>query len=484
MFDDIVLPLYLSLGLVFLGASLAARPNADAFLPTTERIWGFGYWGGVLAALSCVAIAVVPLAGRAMLPVSTLFLVGSLASLALWVQSWFSPLQPRQIWRLSALVLALGGLNFASQAVQLDLGPRLLFQALLGAGLVLWSVWGVMRLPMQERTWQSHMVGISLLGLWVAVVAWSWVVYVNATWGGAIFLGRNVSEPWVGFVLRLWVFGFLLLAYISANGYALERMVRANLQTKRDRERAERLNEQLEELLRQKQELLQTVSFAARAQNFPAIMSSLSHEVNQPLGALMLNADYLLDEDAQLSAKDRRDVLEQVVKSIESAHQVIQDFRRFFGSGQSLAAVLALDVLLNDVLRALNSDFSRARVALERGAVAAVSVQGDSVQLESALTGVIQFMLGRSFAGDARRFFVESAVESGFVHVRVLANEPLLEAKEYEAALVRLPTEQDSRFSRGLWLARAIVEHHGGAMNVYADELWSGVCLQLPVKEA
>ena len=472
MFDDVVMPVYLSLAMVFVGVSLSARTrNLD-------------FWGSALAALTCAAFAMVPWLGRVMMHVATLFLVGSLAALAMRVKSWSSPLTRAQVVRLSAAVLLFGGLNFLSQFLRTDLGPRLLFQGALATGLVGWSVWGLWRLPATERTPQGNAVLVSVLGLWGVVVLWSWVVYVNASWGGAIFLGRNVSEPWVGFVLRFFVIGFLLLAYVSANGYALERMARANVQIQHDRERVDRLNVQLEELLRQKQELLQTVSFAARAQNFPAIMSSLSHEVNQPLGALMLNADFLLDEDAQLSAKDRRDVLEQVVKSIESAHQVIQDFRRFFGSGQSLPAVFALDVLLNDVLRALNSDFSRARVALERGAVAAVSVQGDSVQLESALTGVIQFMLGRSFAGDARRFFVESAVESGFVHVRVLANEPLLDAKEYEAALVRLPTEQDSRFSRGLWLARAIVEHHGGAMNVYADELWSGVCLQLPVKEA
>lgn len=36
-------------------------------------------------------------------------------------------------------------------------------------------------------------------------------------------------------------------------------------------------------------------------------------------------------------------------------------------------------------------------------------------------------------------------------------------------------------FDRHLWLARAIVENHSGAMNVFVDELWSGVCVQLPV---
>ena len=471
MFDDVVMPVYLSLAMVFVGVSLSARTrNLD-------------FWGSTLAALACAAFAMVPWLGRVMLPVATLFLVCSLAALAMRVQSWSLPLTRAQVVRLSAVVVLFGGLNFLFQFLRTDLGPRLLFQAALATGLVGWSVLGLWRLPATERTPQGNAVLVSVLGLWGVVVLWSWVVYVNASWGGAMFLGRNLSEPWVGFVLRFFVIGFLLLAYVSANGYALERMARANVQIQHDRERVDRLNVQLEELLRQKQELLQTVSFAARAQNFPAILSSLSHEVNQPLGAMMLNAEYLLDEDAPTSAQERRLVLEQLIKSIESAHQVIQDFRRFFGSGPSLPAVFALDRLLNDVLRALNSDFSRARVGLERGTVAAVSVQGDPVQLESALTGVIQFMLGRSFAGDARRFFVESAVESGFVHVRVLANGPFLQAAEYEAALVRSPTQQDSRFSRGLWLARAIVEHHGGAMNVYADELWSGVCLQLPVKE-
>ena len=484
MTDDVVMPLYLSLALVFLGVSVASKPSWNDSLPESDRNSGLGLWGGVLASLSCVSFALVPVLGKVMLPVATLFFVCSLAALAMRVQSWLHPLRAVQIWRWSAWVLVLGALNFLLIILKISLGWRVTYQALLVTFFLLWVFLGLWQLAPQERTRQATLVLLSVGALWALVVFWSWVVYANTAWGGVMVLGRNVSEPWFGFVARLFVVGALLMAYVSANGYALDRMVRSKLQTSNEKARAEHLNEELQELLYQKQEMLQAMSFAARSQNLPAIMSSLTHEINQPLGAMRLNADYLLEDAAHMSEKDRQDVLQQMVLCSQSAHQVMQDFRRFFDAAQVQPTLFALDVLVTDVLRAMSSDFGRAGVGVDRGALAPVWVRGDPVQLESAVTGVAHFLLGRLPAGQVQRFFVELVVDSGFAHLRLLTDGPTLSRQAYEHAMVRDMADGTGSFSRGLWLARAIVEHHSGAMNVFADELWSGVSLQLPVQES
>lgn len=76
---------------------------------------------------------------------------------------------------------------------------------------------------------------------------------------------------------------------------------------------------------------------------------------------------------------------------------------------------------------------------------------------------------------------MELVVDAGFIHLRLLTDGPQLRREDYERALLRVSADVQSGFDRHLWLARAIVENHSGAMNVFVDELWSGVCVQLPV---
>lgn len=481
MTDNMVTPLFLSLAVIFLGTALASKPRRDAFIDVHEPLTNLAMLGGVLGALASVAIALVPVFGRVMLPVGTLFLVGSLAVLSIKVWSWVQAVSRAQVWRWFALAMALGLLNFVLPLLLADIALRLSYQVLLATLLLGSAMVGLWRMPVAERSRQSALLMACVVVMWLLIVAWSWAVYVNASWGGVMVLGRNVSEPWVGFLLRLFVFGCLLVAYVSANGCALDRMVRLTLKTYNEKQDTQRLNTQLQQLLNEKQAMLQTISFAARHQNFPAIMSSLNHEISQPLGALRLNAEYLQDDDPTLSAQERHAVLEQLVVSSQQVHQVVQDFRRFFNAAQGQATVFALDVLLTDVLRALSSEFGRLGVGQQRGVLTPAWVRGDAVQLESAISGLVHFLLARLPVDASPRFFVELVVDAGFAHLRLLTNGPQLQREEYERALSRVSADAQSGFNRHVWLARAIVENHSGAMNVYADELWSGVCVQLPV---
>ena len=113
---------------------------------------------------------------------------------------------------------------------------------------------------------------------------------------------------------------------------------------------------------------------------------------------------------------------------------------------------------------------------------AAVSVQGDPVQLEAALAGSLLYMLQRD--RHTRRQMEISTVQIGrFVHLRMLDNGQPIANAQFELALDRMGQDSAQHFSQSLWLSRAIIEHHGGAMNVHTEEGRTGISLQLPVLE-
>ncbi len=471
--NDIVPPVYAALACVFGGLMLGNLAQHQSRM---------GAVGAGLAALACLCVAALPFVGRPGLVFGTALVLCSLAALGLRVRSWRQPLQRRQITLTFGVVVLASLLNMllvlGGAAVQL----RVSYQGLLSNGMVLYVLYGLWQLQSPRRSVQLRMMWVALPVMMTLFSFWTWVVYEQLLHGGVVMFRTNLNEPWLAFVLRLFVVGALILAHVGAQGYELEREVELQERTSSEKLQAESLNQQLQQLLNEKNEMLQALSFAARSQNLPAIMSSLAHEINQPLGAIRLNADYLLSEDARLIPLERTQLLQQLVAGSMTATQVVRDFRRFLEANLTPHVPVDLSLLVTDMVRGYQAEFGRQQVQVSLQDAPAVSVQGDPVQLEAALVGSLLYMLQRD--RHSRRQMKISTVQIGrFVHLRMLDNGQPITNAQFELALDRMGQDSAQHFSQSLWLSRAIIEHHGGAMNVHAEEGRTGISLQLPVLE-
>jgi signal transduction histidine kinase len=112
-----------------------------------------------------------------------------------------------------------------------------------------------------------------------------------------------------------------------------------------------------------------------------------------------------------------------------------------------------------------------------------VAVQGDPVQLESALTGLLLYMIKRNSL-DVRHMEISAKCIGRFLHLRFVDNGPPISASQLLQALVDRPMhEANHAFNQSLWLSRAIIENHGGAMSVHESPGQTGIHLQLPILE-
>lgn len=477
--NEIVPPVYVALTLVFFGLTVASLPNKQAHHLAHERSARLAAAGALLAALGCLCVAMLPLVGRSALVMATAFVMGSFTAMLLRVRSWRMEVSRQRIAWTSAVVVGLCILNAVIVAIQLPLQVRVFYQFLLANGLLI-LVFRELRLtPAEVGTRQLHTLRISILGMLVLMSFWAWVIYQRLMYGGVVMFNASLDEPWLAFVLRLFVVALLVLAHVSANGYSMERMAWLRLQAANQQQQTEALNLQLKQLLNEKDEMLQALSFVVRSQNLPAIMSSLSHEINQPLGAIRLNADHLLAEGRQMSAHERQQLLDQLVVCSETATQVVQDFRRFFDMNQTPHSMVDLSHLLSDLQRAFQTVFSRHQVRVEFKLKQPAKVLGDPIQLESALAGALQYMLKRS-SQQSHELLLSAECRGHFFHVWMLDDGPELTPVDFELAFTRIESGSTKHFSQSLWLSRAIVEHHGGAMNVHQENGKTGLSLQLP----
>lgn len=477
--NELVLPLYLSLACVMFGLALAARPARDLRLISGEHGHIYDMLGGFFAALACICIALAPLIGRAFLALSSVMLVLSILSTALRVRSWHHPLTVN-FMRFTTGTTVAGCFAMVTQGLLGSaLVPRVLTQLTMLLVLLSWLLIELKHVMRLRMSLQLKLMRICAIGIMVLASVWSFLVIFNND-GVIVHFSSFFSEAWFAFSIRLFIVALLVLMLVSANGFGLERMVSLKASASRQKEEAEQLNQRLTQVLSEKNEMLQALSFAVRSQNLPAIMSSLSHEINQPLGAIRLNADYLLADNSRLTAQELHQVLQQLVSCSEAVSSVVKDFRRFFETEPTAQVQVSLQCLLADLARGLHTEFDRQNVNVTLIPGEDVSVLGDPVQLESALVGVIRFMLQRT-GGQPRAMNLRHVCVGRYVHVRLLSDGPALTQQEFEMAFVRIPQTTWNTFSHGLWLSRAIVEHHGGAMNAYNSQAHTGISLQLPI---
>ena len=474
---DIIGPVYIAFALLFAGLFLASFLRPYSPNPANALSLRLPSVGTFLAAMACLCIAFVPVLGASARMLATTFLLGSYAALFLWVRSWNQKIHLTLVTWTFIAILSANVFNAALLVFEAPLAVRVLYQFLLGASLLLLVFRELRRIPTKLGAIQLQVIRWSLAAMIGLIASWCWVVYAQQTFGGVIIFRSNFSEPWLAFVFRLFLTVFLIMAYVGALAYSVEYLNDKRIKTVIRLKHAESENQLLVKTLKEKDDFLRTVSFSVRSQNLPAIMGSLTHEINQPLGAIRLNADFLLAEIDNMAKDEQAHLLSQLVQGSEAISHVLKSFRRFFEVSSEHQAIDVND-LLSDVLRGWQAVFSHKSVLIDFEPQAPLYVFGDRLQLESALTIVVERLLDWMDHSNTRLQIDCSAAVDGVV-VQVLMD-GLGRKAEFIQMFESATQGGVSSFNSGLWLSRAIVEHHGGALGVCEVTEGLGICLQLP----
>ena len=138
------------------------------------------------------------------------------------------------------------------------------------------------------------------------------------------------------------------------------------------------------EIQRQRNELAHVARVSAMGQ----LASSLAHELNQPLGAILRNAEAaeLFLQDPSPDLDELRAILADIRKDDHRAGEVIDRMRAMMKRREFERRRLDLGVLVDEVGALVRADAERRRVRLAMETDAALPpVQGDRVQLQQVL---------------------------------------------------------------------------------------------------
>ncbi|HWB04101.1 MAG TPA: two-component regulator propeller domain-containing protein [Verrucomicrobiales bacterium] len=199
----------------------------------------------------------------------------------------------------------------------------------------------------------------------------------KGTWSDSAGAFAFTVEPHLWQTLWFRAGGILLLAALGGGGAWL------HLRSKHSRELAE-----LERTRIQQAEL----AHLSRVSSLGELSGSLAHEINQPLGIILSNAQAAkrMLEQEPANIDEVREILGDIIDEDRRAGEVIKRLRALLKRGEANLQTISLNDVIADVLRLIRSDLIARHASVETELQeGSPQVLGDEVQLQQVLLNLI-----------------------------------------------------------------------------------------------
>jgi signal transduction histidine kinase len=218
------------------------------------------------------------------------------------------------------------------------------------------------------------------------------------------------------------------------------------------------------------EELRSELTRAGRVTALGQLATALAHELSQPLGAILRNAEaaeiHLNNPSPDL--EELRAIVSDIRKDDRRAGDVIDQMRALIKRRTLEMNPLPLSELVQDVMSLVHSDAVARHVALDCVVAPGLPlVSGDRVHLSQVLLNLIMNGMDaiQSSPGSNKRVLIEAqSREQGKVEVAVTDSGPGIPPEVIAKVFDPFYTTKPSGLGMGLPISRTIIEAHGGRL--------------------
>ncbi|MFG0328085.1 MAG: two-component regulator propeller domain-containing protein [Phycisphaerales bacterium JB037] len=212
----------------------------------------------------------------------------------------------------------------------------------------------------------------------------------------------------------------------------------------------------------------------ARVTMLGELSGSLAHELNQPLAAILSNAQAaqrLMARD-EVDITEVREILADIVDQDKRAGEVIHGLRALLRNEQTPHALLDLGEVVQDVLRLTRSDLINRDVEASTELQPGVPpVLGDRVQLQQVLLNLVMNACDamQSSASKHRHLTVRLQADDRVARVFVIDSGPGISSDIADKMFEPFTTTKADGMGLGLAVCRTIIAAHHGAIGAAPD---------------
>jgi len=217
------------------------------------------------------------------------------------------------------------------------------------------------------------------------------------------------------------------------------------------------------ELLQQRDQIAHVQRVSALGQ----LSSALAHEITQPLGAILRNAEAgeLFLKKTPPDLDELNAILADIQRDEQRAAAIIERMRSFLRPRESVLETLEVKELLEQVATFLRAEFRAHDTTLVLDLPRVLpAVRGDRIQLQQVVVNLLLNCLEalREFPSERREVVIRASSTARLVEVAVIDTGPGFAADQMASAFEPFMSTKKTGTGIGLAICKSIVESHGG----------------------
>ena len=211
-----------------------------------------------------------------------------------------------------------------------------------------------------------------------------------------------------------------------------------------------------------------------RANLLGELASTMAHELNQPLAAILSNAQAarrMLAAD-KLDATVLDEILEDIVRDDKRAGEVIHGLRALFRRGEVSRESFVVDDMITEVIRMLKSELETEAIQLELAITPNLpQLYANKIEIQQVIMNLVinAIRIQRGMPKDQRVINIQAASDDNLLTLIVRDHGPGIQGMAMDKVFEPFFTTRREGLSMGLALSRRIVQAHGGNIQVEND---------------
>lgn len=451
------------------------------------------YWPAslLLRALSFAGWAFVPVFNKPALVIANISLIASIATIALFIRSWQNPITGFQKKTLSILLIAITISYIYLLMKEESYSARVALIGTFGTVLTIWEGYEIWRNLKRIR---SLVLRFTFVLIVIQVVLGVGVlVFLNIS---NIHKAQNILLADIRASAFLFLtLGLHLINYVFINSFLYERLwvkekaTFADLKNKKDElATTSQEKEEISRLLTEKEILISSLLKSNKTAATGALSASIAHELNQPLGASLINVQFLkmlLDSESTDKAT-QKNLVEALEFDTKRAGNIVKVLRSVFLEEDSdLTVINAYEVLI-DLIPIIEAELKSKNIDLNINLDKHIELKISQTEFQQLILNILNNAIEALSCQEHRykAITIESQKTSEYTEISISDNGPGIPDSIRNNIFELLTGDKKAGMGLGLWLCSHIMQRHGGKIHV--EESASGgakIIMQFPLSK-
>ena len=227
----------------------------------------------------------------------------------------------------------------------------------------------------------------------------------------------------------------------------------------------------------------------SRIQVMAELAAAIGHEINQPLTAIVTNANFSLRQlkGSTPNHDELRTAIMEIVDDGTRASSVLSRIRDLLVHRTPGRVPLDINLIIRDVTAIVRNELNRSRISLRTELAPDLPpVPGDPVQLQQVLINLVMNAIEalRTSPQSPRKLLIRSVRKTGEVLVQIQDSGPGIKSAEANRIFEPFFTTKPEGTGMGLSICNSIVESHGGRLRTVPNSAGALFEFTLPTNGA